>query len=88
VRQRTFVGRTGELARLRSAAITAGSGGLILSGVAGVGKSRLPAEAVAELELLDPAESRDLLATMLGAPVEARSAQRLTRVRCRNRLGP
>jgi DNA-binding CsgD family transcriptional regulator len=49
VRQWTFVGRADELARLRSAITSADRGGRILSGAAGIGKSRLLAEAVAGL---------------------------------------
>lgn len=45
----SFVGRTDELARLRAAATDPAGRGLILSGAAGIGKSRLLHEAVAAL---------------------------------------
>ncbi|GAB1689647.1 LuxR C-terminal-related transcriptional regulator [Krasilnikovia sp. M28-CT-15] len=45
-----FVGRAGELARLTRTATDDRPGGLILSGAAGVGKSRLLREAVATLD--------------------------------------
>lgn len=45
-----FVGRADELARLRSIAIDPAERGLVLSGAAGIGKSRLLHEAVAPLE--------------------------------------
>ncbi|MCA2215408.1 LuxR C-terminal-related transcriptional regulator [Jidongwangia harbinensis] len=48
MRQWRFVGRTHELSRSRAAASRRG-GGLVLSGAAGVGKSRLLREAVAAL---------------------------------------
>ncbi|MFI5492886.1 LuxR C-terminal-related transcriptional regulator [Actinoplanes sp. NPDC051859] len=44
-----FVGRAGELGRLRTAATSDSERGLILSGVAGIGKSRLLREAVSTL---------------------------------------
>ncbi|WP_106127977.1 helix-turn-helix transcriptional regulator [Pseudosporangium ferrugineum] len=49
-----FVGRTDELARLRSVATSDSERGLILSGAAGIGKSRLLHEAVSPL----PADGR------------------------------
>ncbi|WP_431729129.1 AAA family ATPase [Verrucosispora sp. TAA-831] len=45
----SFVGRTGELKHLRSVVAGVGGRGVILSGGAGVGKSRLVREAVAQL---------------------------------------
>ncbi|MFY1668718.1 LuxR C-terminal-related transcriptional regulator [Plantactinospora sp. WMMB334] len=48
----SFVGRTDELNRLLSAATGPGSRGIFFSGTAGVGKSRLLCEALAELPAL------------------------------------
>ncbi|RZU52286.1 regulatory LuxR family protein [Krasilnikovia cinnamomea] len=50
MRDWAFVGRAGELARLITTATDQRRGGLILSGAAGVGKSRLLREAVATLD--------------------------------------
>ncbi|BFU46735.1 LuxR C-terminal-related transcriptional regulator [Krasilnikovia sp. MM14-A1004] len=50
MRDWAFVGRAGELARLTTTATDERRGGLILSGAAGVGKSRLLREAVATLD--------------------------------------